>query len=78
MDKKEIKAVHDDDLETLLSNLNILNDVKSGKKKCRFCGCVIDLDNLEAIFPDSGDIKFVCSNPECLKQFYLFLEKENV
>ncbi|MGA8493019.1 MAG: hypothetical protein WB711_21530 [Terriglobales bacterium] len=64
--KSIISAVHDDDLVGFLESLGVLSDVKRGEARCKFCREVISLDNLVAVFPESGDIKFVCDRPGCL------------
>jgi len=64
--KSIIAAVHDDDLVGFLDSLGVLSDVKRGDARCKFCRQVISLDNLVAVFPESGDIKFVCDKPGCL------------
>lgn len=76
--KKEIKAVHDKDLETVLKNLNILDDINHGKKKCKFCDCIINIANLQALFPESGDIKLVCEKAECIKKMYEYLGEKGI
>lgn len=43
-----------------------MNEVKL---KCKFTGTVITFENLYSIFPESGDIKVVCDNPEAIKLF---------
>ena len=78
MIKKDIKAVHDKDLESLLTSLGIIGDIKNGKVKCKFCDKVIDLDNLEMIFPESGSIKFSCKEIECNKKLCDLIEREKV
>lgn len=64
--KSIISAVHDDDLVGFLDSLGVLSDVKRGEVRCKFCREIISLDNLVAVFPESGDIKFVCDRPGCL------------
>lgn len=78
MIKKEIKAVHDQDLERLLRDLGIFNDIKDGKKKCKICDCIINLTNLQALYPESGDIKTTCDKPECLKKLYGYLDEKGI
>lgn len=60
-----IKVVHDDDLEQLLKSLNIYDDVKNGKCRCVYCNSVITLDNIDAILPFEGKVRFTCDNKEC-------------
>ena len=64
--KKAIAAVHDDDLTEFLDSLGVLSDVTSGRSRCKFCRGPVTLDNLAAVFPESGDIKFVCDKVGCL------------
>jgi hypothetical protein len=64
--KSTISAVHDDDLIGFLGGLGVLADVKYGKASCKFCRQSVTLENLIAVFPESGDIKFVCDRPGCL------------
>ncbi len=66
--KSTISAVHDDDLIGFLSGLGVLADVKYGKAACKFCRQSVTLDNLIAVFPESGDIKFVCDRTGCLSK----------
>jgi len=65
--KNAIAAVHDDNLAEFLEGLGVLSDVSKGKAKCKFCRQTVTLDNLVAVFPESGDIKFVCDRAECLQ-----------
>ena len=76
--KENIKAVHDNDLSNLLKSLEIYDEVMSGQKKCKFCGDVIDFNNLETIFPESGDIKFGCNKNSCLSQLYDFINAKGL
>lgn len=64
--KTSIAAVHDDDLKKFLESLGVLGDVTNGKAKCKFCRDVLTLESLAAVFPESGDVKFVCDKPGCL------------
>ena len=65
MKNKEMRAVHDDDLESLLKSLNVYNDVVAGKFKCLFCQNKITIENIDAIVPYNNSIQFTCDNPEC-------------
>jgi hypothetical protein len=60
-----IKAVHDDDLPQYLHALGIRN-VGGSLGQCKFCHEPVTLDNLAAIFPESGSIKLVCHQADCL------------
>lgn len=65
---KKINFVLDDDLEGLLKKIGVFSDFKENKKKCKFCKEVVNMKNLHSIFKESGDIKFICDKPECVKE----------
>lgn len=75
MDKGEIQAVHDDDLEILLKSLGVFEDIINGKKKCDFCDAVITLDNIQCVFPREGEICFCCTEEGCYR---LLLERGDI
>jgi hypothetical protein len=63
--KNTLKAVHDDDLVAYLSSLGV-DTSGSAIGTCKFCRDEVTLDNLAAIFPESGALKLVCDRRECL------------
>lgn len=63
----EVKAVHDQDLERLLTNLGILDKLVAGEVNCTVCGCQVDLDNLGTIFPDGDEVGVSCDNTKCIR-----------
>jgi len=65
-ENRALKAVHDDDLSHLLASLGELEGVQGGERRCKFSSDVITFDNLHAIFPESGSIKYVCDKPACV------------
>lgn len=67
--RETLSAVHDDDLEALLTSLGIYGDFAGGRLRCSICGDAITANNLYAIYPDSGQIKLVCEKPECIQSF---------
>jgi hypothetical protein len=64
--KRSIEAVYGDEIKKLIIQLGEYDRVNSAKAKCKFCGKVITLDNISIIFPESGDIKYVCSSRQCM------------
>jgi hypothetical protein len=64
--RDEIRAVFDDDLTGLLERLGVLADFNGGRFKCFHSGDVLTLENLHAVFPESGQVKGVCSKSECV------------
>lgn len=72
-----IKAVYEDKFQLFLQNIGVYENVISGTEKCKFCSQPITLDNIVSVFPESGTIKFVCDNPECIcKMNNYFNEKQ--
>ena len=69
MNKKNLNTVYDDDLIKLLVNLGLKDKLDNKELKCKFTGEIITFENLYSIFPESGDIKLVCDNPEAIKLF---------
>jgi hypothetical protein len=63
---RSLTAVFDDDLAGLLASLGELQAVEAGERRCKFSGDVITVNNLHAIFPESGSIKCVCDKPACV------------
>lgn len=76
--KANLNAVHDDDLEALLSKLNLLDKVKNGMVRCKFTKEIITLDNLHSIFPEEGSIKLVCNSPEAIKLLSEYINEKNL
>jgi hypothetical protein len=75
--KETLSAVHDDDLVNLLRSLGVLHEVESGKVKCKFCGIQVNLDNLQALIPDSGSVSYTCDKPSCVRLFFSYVEEMN-
>jgi len=64
--KKDLEAVHKQDIKALLENWGLLADFEAGRIKCHFCGDVISGYNFGAIFPENKQIFFSCSKLDCL------------
>jgi hypothetical protein len=73
-----LHAVHDDDLDSVLTALGLRGPFAKGELHCKFCGAVITWDNLHSFFPDSGDIKLVCDRPECIKALLRHLDESRM
>lgn len=64
--KKDLEAVHSQDLKALLEKWGYLPDFQNGKLKCNMCGDVLSEKNFGAIFSKNNKILFSCSKLECL------------
>lgn len=65
-----LEAVHDDDLDQFLDDLGELGRFERGEAKCAFCRDVMTRENLHAIFPDSGQVKYSCDRPVCVMKLF--------
>jgi hypothetical protein len=66
---EDMKAIYDDDLIEFLESIGEYKKIIRGKIKCKFCGEIITIDNISNIFPESGTVKYICNNPNCIVQF---------
>jgi len=66
--KMRIKAVYDADLKNLVKSLGLDMGIENGEYKCKYCGTIISFENLQAILKENSEIKFICSNFECLSK----------
>ena len=73
-----LKTVLDDELTDFLSSIGVLGDIEASRLRCKFCERIVTLENFHAVFPDSGNISAVCSNPECSKDLSEYLYKQKV
>jgi hypothetical protein len=64
--KKELHAIHDNDVEEYLRHLGLLAKITDRKIKCSRCGEVVDLDNFGGLYSEENEIKVVCEKLECM------------
>jgi len=76
--RKVLPAVHEHDLERLLSSLDLLEAVRSGKVKCAICGDRVDLNNFQCVYAEDEEIKVCCSKLPCYRQVLSTIAKEEV
>lgn len=74
--KKEMKTVHERDLDNLLNKLSLKDEFYSGGIKCKFCTDIISKDNIYSLLHESGSIKFICDKSECISDFMLLTESK--
>ena len=67
MEKDTLQAIHDDDLVAFLSRIGVADQIESGKALCKFCRRSVSLNDLAALFPESGDVKFICNKADCIQ-----------
>ena len=76
--KEKVSAVHDEDLEKILDGLGILKKIQKRLIKCKFCRETVSMENIHSIFPQSGDIKVVCDNKECIRILNGYLRDDEI
>jgi len=64
----QVAAVDDAGLEALLRELGVLDSIGE-TARCVRCGDLISLDSIEAIYPEDGEVRFVCNSGKCSTAF---------
>jgi hypothetical protein len=74
-DERQLRTVHEMDLDKLLDSFGVRESFDSGKILCKFCrSTVMTKDNIYSLFKESGAISFVCDKPACITESLLYLE----
>lgn len=68
MRNKEIKAIHEQDLDIFLKKLELLKPLIDGKLKCSVCDTTIKKENFKFLYSESGEIKICCNKIECFEK----------
>ena len=68
MQRLEINAVHERDLQTFLESIGQYAKFKGGELKCFVCGDTLGIANLGAVLSVKGEARFVCTKIECLNK----------
>ncbi len=76
--KKELNVVHDNNLLDILKKLGVKDEIEKEVRICKFCNRTISFENIHTIFPESGDVKIVCNEPECVKELLVYVNKRKI
>ena len=68
MNEGTIKAVHDSDVQELLTSLGEWGAFSTGQCQCAFCGDVVSDENFGAIFPDNNSVGYACNKSVCMRE----------
>lgn len=60
----EVQAVDDKGLVALLKRLGVYGRIGTDAR-CVRCGNLVTIDSIEAIFPEDGEVRFICTNAKC-------------
>jgi hypothetical protein len=67
--RTEINAVHPDDLRAFLERLGAAQSIARGELSCVICDSPLDEDCVGAVRRRGEAVAFVCSRPECIREF---------
>ena len=67
--RQAIKAIYDEELISLLESLGLSAEFDTGHLHCSICSEVITWNNLNIVYPESGMVRFICTNPQCALSF---------
>ncbi len=74
--KKRILAVHEQNLDSFLQSVGLLEALENGQLKCGICGSLITRENFRCIYPDKGELKVCCSVLHCYETVLKNMGKE--
>ncbi|WP_163538332.1 hypothetical protein [Gracilibacillus sp. YIM 98692] len=75
MKTAEINAVYSEELEEFLDSLGVLEEIKNGEKKCYFCNSIVDVSDIQTVFPMDDDVQICCNKSKCNDAFNRKVEK---
>lgn len=64
--KIKIPAIHDKDLENILSAYGLYDDLIKKNLNCFNCNEIIDTENLTGFVVEEDYLNVICNNPDCL------------
>lgn len=66
--RKELKAIHEEDLEDILKKLEQYDDFTNNKISCEVCKDVVNLQNIGSAKVKNGKLIFTCKKIPCYNQ----------
>ncbi len=60
----EVQAVDDRGLEKLLRELCVFETL-GVNARCSSCGDIVTFQTISAVYPEDGEVRFLCSNAKC-------------
>lgn len=77
-DKKQLNAVHERDLGTLLKQFGIQEKFDNNELLCKFCKEMVNKDNIYSVLPEAGMFNLICDKPDCITQLMEYLGEKNI
>lgn len=75
--KKQLNAVHERDLGTLLKRFGVQEKFNEGILSCKFCKISVTKENIYSVLPEAGMVNLICDKPDCVTQLLGYLEEKN-
>jgi|Deesub1362B_J571_1020462.scaffolds.fasta_scaffold03680_2 hypothetical protein len=72
---KEIRAIHEKDLDSFLEKLELLEPLKRGELYCSICGKKLTKNNLGLVYTENKELKICCNKSECYFKTQIGLER---
>jgi hypothetical protein len=68
MRKQEIRAIYEEDLDSFLEKIELLEPLNKGELLCAVCNEKITRENFKFVFVESDDIKICCNKTGCYEK----------
>jgi hypothetical protein len=68
MERDQLTAVHESDLEGVLAKLGVLETLRREEILCVGCGKPVSLASLGCLFGRNGRVQVCCDDPACLER----------
>ena len=75
MKREKINAVHQHDLDRLLTSLGIYDQLIERKLRCSICGTTITKENFLCVYSHEGELQVCCERLECYQEVLKKREK---
>jgi transcription elongation factor Elf1 len=69
-DEAKFDAVHEENIETILEGLDLLDKIKSGEISCHSCGCHVTVESIGKISGKYEDIALFCDAYTCMYETF--------
>ena len=73
---EDVLAVDDVGLVHLLDDAGLKAKFDRGDVLCKFCRTSVTQETVYAVIRDSGSVKVVCSQPQCVSQLLEWIESK--
>lgn len=74
--RERVHAIHERDLESILTDLGLLDEILAGSLYCSLCDSPLTLDTIQCLYMDEDNIRLCCTRVDCYER--LLLEKGRI